>query len=126
MGRSGRGQPVGVVSDGWLTEGRKGDVGRGWSGVVVILEVKHRRQTFRKAALTVSVLIMPLRQRFSTSSALDVPELRHAMLVIMCVLVLLVGDEDGDRCLCRLTVGLVAVSRRDKGLFDEKNRATVD
>lgn len=84
--------------------------------------MKHRQQTFRKAALTVSVLIIPLRQRFSTSSALDVPELRHAMLVIVYVLELLVGDEDGGSC---LTVGLVAVSRRENGLF-EKNRATVD
>lgn len=73
-----------------------------------------------------SVLIIPLRYRFSTSSALDVPELRHAMLVIACVLCVLetlVGDEDGDSC---LVVGLVAVSRRENGLFDEKNRATVD
>lgn len=54
----------------------------------------HQR-TFRNASFTVSVLIMPLRNRFSTSSALDLPELRHAMLVVGRVLALLLGESGG-------------------------------
>lgn len=53
--------------------------------------------TLRKASLTLSSLIMPLRHRFATSSALDVPELRHAMLVSVIVLGALLGN---DGCLC--------------------------
>lgn len=65
-------------------------------GVRVIKVCGH---TFRKASLTLSSLIMPLRQRLATNSALDVPELRHAMLVVVVsFLVLLLGGEGA--CLC--------------------------
>lgn len=63
-------------------------------GVKVMMVCVH---TLRKASLTLSSLIMPLRQRFATSSALDVPELRHAMLVSVIVLGVLLC---GDGCLC--------------------------
>lgn len=54
-------------------------------------------RTFRNASLTLSSLIMPLRHRFATSSALDVPELRHAMLVSLIVLRVFLSS---DGCLC--------------------------
>lgn len=50
-------------------------------------------RTFKKASLTLSSFIMPLRHRFATSSALDVPELRHAMLVSVIVLGVLLGSD---------------------------------
>lgn len=83
-------------------------------------------RTLRKASLTLSSLIMPLRHRFSTSSALDVPELRHAMLVVDAG-DLLLPLSSGGRCVCRccLEVGLVATSRRGSGLARGRSEATV-
>lgn len=55
--------------------------------------------TFKKASFTLSSLIMPLRHRLATSSELDVPELRHAMLgVVVSFLLLLVDDGGGCPC----------------------------
>lgn len=83
-------------------------------------------RTFRKASLTLSSLIMPLRHRFSTSSALDVPELRHAMLVVnVSVLLLPLSSVGCCVCRCRLEVGLVATSRRGSGLVRGRSEATV-
>lgn len=72
-----------------------GSEGQWTGGGVRVMMVRVR--TFKKASLTLSSLIMPLRHRFATSSALDVPELRHAMLVSVIVLGVLL---DSDGCLC--------------------------
>lgn len=56
---------------------------------------RHPQQTFRNACFTTSDLIMLLRHSFSTSSSLVEPELRHAMLMAVRVLLLLARD-DGD------------------------------
>lgn len=88
--------------------------------------VKVCARTLRKACLTLSSLIMPLRHRFSTSSALDVPELRHAILVVDAS-GLLLPLSSGGCCVCRccLEVGLVATSRRGSGLARGTSEATV-
>lgn len=64
-----------------------------WGEVTMVLV-----RTFKKACLTLSSLIMPLRHRFATSSALDVPELRQAMLVVVVSVLVLLLSSGG--CLC--------------------------
>lgn len=60
-----------------------------------MMEARCSQQTFRNACLTASDLIILLRHSFWTSSSLVEPELRHAMLVVVRVLLLL-ADDSGE------------------------------
>lgn len=103
--------------------GEGGVIGREGRGCLVHL------QTFKKASFTLSSFIIPLRHRFAIRSALEVPELRHAMVLVVVVvlplLLLLLLVVTGGGCCCCLRTGIAAARRRVNGLLDGESGATL-